>query len=365
MIPDFPSAYDAIVERVATIDPVRYAKSRNFIHGSVSYLSPYISRGVISLPMIKESVLKKYSFFPSEKFIQELAWREYYQRVWQHLGDTLFTDIKQPQPNIANQQIPTAILNAQTGINGIDNAIQTLYQTGYMHNHARMYTSMLCCNMAASHWLQPAQWMYYHLLDGDLASNALSWQWVCGSFSSKKYYANQENINTYTNTQQQNTFLDHSYEAIAQQSIPNLLSETTTPALTTRLPNRAPVQLNTSLPLFLYNSYQLDPLWHKSEEGNRVLLLEPSHFAKYPVSEKVLNFIIELALTNIPGIQVFCGELHDMKELNAFASIHYKEHPTTAHYTGIQEPREWMFPEVTGYFPSFFGFWKKCEKYLR
>ena len=35
--------------------------------------------------------------------------------------------------------------------------------------------------------------MYYHLLDGDWASNALSWQWVAGSNASKKYYANQAN----------------------------------------------------------------------------------------------------------------------------------------------------------------------------
>ena len=50
--------------------------------------------------------------------------------------------------------------------------------------------------------------MYYHLLDGDWASNALSWQWVAGSNANKKYYANQDNINKYFNSSQKQTFLD-------------------------------------------------------------------------------------------------------------------------------------------------------------
>ena len=45
--------------------------------------------------------------------------------------------------------------------------------------------------------------------------------------------------------------------------------------------------------------------------------------------------------------------------------VYFKEHPTTRHYQGIQEQRDWLFPEVSGYFPSFFGYWKKCEKYLK
>mgnify|MGYP006195700273 CR=1 FL=1 len=60
-----------------------------------------------------------------------------------------------------------------------------------------MYLAAMVCNNAKSHWLTPARWMYYHLLDGDLASNALSWQWVAGTFSHKKYIANQQNINKY------------------------------------------------------------------------------------------------------------------------------------------------------------------------
>ena len=44
--------------------------------------------------------------------------------------------------------------------------------------------------------------------------------------------------------------------------------------------------------------------------------------------------------------------------------VYFKEHPTTKHYQGIREERDWLFPQVNGYFPSFFGYWKKCERYL-
>jgi len=96
-----------------------------------------------------------------------------------------------------------------------------------------MYTAMLACNIACSHWSLPAKWMYYHLLDGDLASNTLSWQWVAGSFSSKKYYANQENINKYSGRNQQQSYLSFDYDAITKMPIPIALQEITSIELKT------------------------------------------------------------------------------------------------------------------------------------
>jgi deoxyribodipyrimidine photo-lyase len=84
-----------------------------------------------------------------------------------------------------------------------------------------MYTAALACDMAQTHWLKPTQWMYYYLLDGDWASNALSWHWVAGTFSKKQYVANQENINKYTGTYQTNTYLDVSHDALPLKEIPN------------------------------------------------------------------------------------------------------------------------------------------------
>ncbi|TAH06706.1 MAG: deoxyribodipyrimidine photolyase [Sphingobacteriia bacterium] len=359
----FPTDIKSIVERVHAVDANAYAKTRNFLAGAVTYLSPYISRGVISLPFIQKIILEKYSKFASEKLIQELAWREYYQRVWQHKGNAIFTDLKQAQQQVLHHQLPTAIINAATGIEGIDAAIHHLYKTGYMHNHARMYTAMLSCNIGQSHFLQPARWMYYHLLDGDLASNMLSWQWVAGSFSSKKYYANQENINKYTSTAQNGTYLDQSYETIAAQSLPTALSNTTSFTLTTTLPSTALPQIKNHMPTYIYNGYNIDPEWHKGEAGNRILLLEPSVYNAHPVSQKVLNFMVQLATNNIPEIQVVVAEFEALfPASNAYKPV-FKEHPLFNHYHGIKEERDWLFPQVSTYSPSFFNYWKKCESY--
>ena len=361
----FPTSYALILERLSRVNPIKYAKTRNFINGDVTYLSAYISRGVISVAQIKEAVLQKgYKPYEIEKFLQELAWREYYQRVWQVKKEELFADLKQPQPDFLHYQIPAAIVHASTGIQVIDDQINTFYSTGYLHNHIRMYLAAMVCNNAKSHWLKPAQWMYYHLLDGDLASNSCSWQWVAGSFSSKKYYCNQENINKYTSTSQVQTFLDHSYEHIATMPVPNALEAITKIDLKTNLPQTEVPKLDTSKPTLLYNSYNLDPLWRASENVNRVLLLEPSHFHKYPVSEKVIDFIIALS-KNMDGIIIYAGEVDalikqyenaDLIISNTFIS---KKHPAFEYYPGIKDSREWMFPSTEGYYLSFFSFWKK------
>lgn len=359
----FPTDYNLILQRLEQIKPLAYAHTRNFIDGNVTYLSPYISRGVISLKQVARQALKQHQPYQVQKFLQELAWREYWQRVWQHMGDKIFADIKQPQQNVLHHQLPAAVDNAATGIEALDKHIIALYETGYMHNHVRMYVSSVACNIAQAHWLMPSQWMYYHLLDGDVSSNALSWQWVAGSFSSKKYYCNQDNINRYTYSKQQNTFLDLSYEELIQLPAPAVLKEKKEISLITKLPGTMPPVIENELPVLLYNSYNLDPQWYDDIKANRILLLEPSHFRKFPVSSKVLDFIMALS-NNIEGIQIFTAEFEDLRILCGNNEIIFKQHPAFAHYQGTAERYQEMFPEVNGYFNSFSAYWKKCEKYI-
>lgn len=362
---NFPEKYDLILERVNEINPVKYAQSRNFLDGSVTYLSPYISRGVISTKQVWEIVQSNgFTISQSEKFIQELAWREYFQRAWQILEEDIFDDIRHNYTGINHARMPLAIANAVTGINAIDDALKKLLRTGYMHNHLRMYTASIVCNIGKAYWQLPSQWMYYHLLDGDLASNTCSWQWVAGTFSSKKYYCNQENINRYTQTSQQNTFLDYSYEDLQKIDIPDALKETINISFETKLPGSKIPEFDTTLPLLIYNSYNLDPLWRKEMKANRVLLIEPSHFKTYPVSEKVIDFILQLS-KNIEGIQLFVGELNEIPYINQFQAIYSKENPAFKHYPGIKDERDWLFPEVKGFYNTFYSYWEKCEKYLK
>jgi deoxyribodipyrimidine photo-lyase len=354
-----------IYDKIETIEPVSYAKNRNYIDGAVSKLSPYISRGVISTKEILNSLLNR-GFNPNkiEKFIQELAWRDYWQQIWIEKQDLINSDLKNNQLKVDNHQIPKAVVEGNSSIEAIDNAIKEFYDTGYIHNHVRMYIAAISCNNAKSHWKAPAQWMYYHLLDGDWASNALSWQWVCGTNSNKLYFANQDNINKYCYTHQKNTFLDVDYSEFYSMDIPSELKETVDLKLTTPLPKTDnSLQIDTELPTLIYNYYNLDPKWRTKQKYNRILLIEPSVFENYPISKKSMDFMLNLS-KNIDNIQLFVGSFEELKELTKASPVYFKEHPLNTHYKGIEDQRDWMFT-VKGYYPSFFKFWNKCKKELK
>ncbi|MBC6410198.1 MAG: deoxyribodipyrimidine photolyase [Ekhidna sp.] len=359
----FSTDYQNILDQMDQTDPVAYGRTRNFIDGAVTKLSPYISRGVISTKQVFQSVLDR-GFHPDkiEKFIQELAWRDYWQQIWIDKGDNINQDLIREQPNVHNHSVPKTLIDATTGIHAIDQSVKSFYGTGYLHNHVRMYIACIACNIGRSHWREPAKWMYYHLLDGDWASNALSWQWVSGANARKEYYANQQNINRYCHTGQKGTFMDVAYEEFYGMEIPPALRETVIPELKTPLPKKQNIQLDASCPTLIYNWYNLDPTWHQGEKANRILLLEPSVFIKYPISKNAVDFMLGL-LKNIEGIKVFVGEFSDLIRKCQTDNVIYKEHPLN-NYQGVEEPRDWMF-SVSGYYRSFFAFWKKCQKELK
>jgi deoxyribodipyrimidine photo-lyase len=241
--------------------------------------------------------------------------------------------------------------------------------------------------------------MYAHLLDGDWGSNALSWQWVSGTFSNKKYIANQENINRYTQTNQRGTYLDVDYESLAIAPVPgDLKAQTSAEAV---LPHgdcdESALKLAVAkygLPVFglgssmkenaqlenaslenqvigdrivIHNYYQLDPQFQSSLPGTRLLLLEPSVFERYPIASHCIDFMLALAM-EIPNVQVFVGEFDDLVgALGPFGHVEivYQEHPLNQHYRGTEISRDWLAPEVEGSFSSFFSYWKKVEKSLR
>jgi deoxyribodipyrimidine photo-lyase len=129
----------------------------------------------------------------------------------------------------------------------------------------------------------------------------------------------------------------------------------------TVLPKKQALNIDPSLPLLLYNSYNLDPVWRKEEKANRILVLEPSHFRQFPVSDNVLQFILSLA-KNIDDLQVFAGEVNEIPHLKDTKAIYSKEHPAFVYYPGQKDERDWLFPEVKGSFGSFSSYWKKCKQ---
>ena len=357
---EFPTKLRDVLAQIDQFDPDHYARTRNFINGGVSYLSPYLSRGFITVPQIVKRLKDRgIGLEQAEKFIQELAWREFYTRTWFQKGDAIFEDIRHPQEGIERFGVPKALLASQTGIKALDTHLSSFPDSGYLHNHLRMYLAATICNVAKYHWLEPAQWMYYHLLDGDLASNALSWQWCAGTFSNKLYYANQENINRYTGIHQRGTFLDFDYEDLPLQAVPEILRSSVEAELTFTPPTIKPLELIDGIPTFIYTHYTLDPSFREGEEGNRILVLEPSHFAKHPMAPKTMEFILSLA-ENIPGIQIYYGEYADLQVKGIF-----RDHPINTHFQGIREVYPSLAPGLSGEFNSFFSFWNKLSKQLR
>lgn len=355
----FSTKREEVYAQIDRFDTQKYARSRNFITGGVSYLSPYLSRGFITVPQVVQRLKDRgIGLEQAEKFIQELAWREFYTRTWFQKGDGIFEDIRHPQEGIERFGIPKAVLTASTGIEALDKHLASFFAQGYLHNHLRMYLSGTICNVAKYHWLEPAQWMYYHLLDGDLASNALSWQWCAGTFSNKLYYANQENINRYTGSDQRGSFLDFDYEDLPLQAVPEVLRSSVEAELVFTPPATKIPVLQEGVPTFIYTHYTLDPTFHEGEEGNRILILEPSHFAKHPMAPKTIQFILDLA-ANIPGIQVFYGEYAELKVKGVF-----RDHPINSHFQGIREVHPTLAPGLQGEFNSFFSFWNKLSKQL-
>ena len=197
--PRFPPTADAVARRIAALDPSRYARTRNALDGAVSRLSPYITHGYVTLPQALAGVIARHRLAVQHKFVYELGWREYFHHVWMHRGDGIFSSLHDgvlPEGAYA-AALPADIREGRTGLPVVDRAVRELYATGYLHNHARMWLASYVVHLRKIHWRAGADWLYAHLLDGDLASNHLSWQWVAGTASHKPYLFNAENVAKY------------------------------------------------------------------------------------------------------------------------------------------------------------------------
>ena len=218
---------EAALARINAVRPQDYARSRNALEGAVTYLSPYLTHGLVHLPEVLETVNTRTPLMVQHKFVFELGWRAYFRHVWQHRGRGILDSLHEgPMPQaIYSNMLPADIRQAATGVPVIDMAVRTVYATGYLHNHARMWLASYIVHIRKVHWRVAADWLYGHLLDGDLASNHLSWQWVAGTGSSKPYLFNAENVARFApaDWHSPGSVIDQSYEAldrIARQPTP-------------------------------------------------------------------------------------------------------------------------------------------------
>jgi deoxyribodipyrimidine photo-lyase len=204
--------------RIAAVHPAAYARTRNAIDGAVSGLSPYITHGFVTLADVLAGVAANHVLDVQHKFVYELGWRAWFRHVWQHHGAGILSSLHEgPLPDAAYaRELPTDIRQGCTGVPVIDQAVRALYATGMLHNHARMWLASYVVHLRKVHWRAGADWLYGHLLDGDLASNHLSWQWVAGTGSHKPYLFNAENVARYAPAawHSPGSVIDTSYEAL-------------------------------------------------------------------------------------------------------------------------------------------------------
>ena len=188
-----------------------YAAKRNFDFGpcdrsNVSALSPWVRHRLITEQEILRAVLARHSVSPAEKFVQEVFWRGYFKgwlehrpSIWQCYKEDLDRLIGELRQDESLAQRYRAAVDGQTGIECFDAWAKELAEIGYLHNHTRMWFASIWIFTLGLPWQLGADFFYRHLLDGDAASNTLSWRWVGGLHTKgKTYLARADNIARYT-----------------------------------------------------------------------------------------------------------------------------------------------------------------------
>jgi deoxyribodipyrimidine photo-lyase len=207
----FPPTRAAAQERLANFAPLAgrdYAEGRNTDNGPsgavhVSQLSPYLRHRLITEREVVHAVLSHHSFSSAEKYIQEVLWRTYW-KGWLEMRPEVWRRYINEQDHshnvFPNARAIVAAETGMTGIDGFDDWARELVETGYLHNHARMWFASIWIFTLRLPWALGADFFLRHLIDADAASNILSWRWVAGlQTAGKTYLATADNIARFTN----------------------------------------------------------------------------------------------------------------------------------------------------------------------
>ncbi|WP_439570207.1 FAD-binding domain-containing protein [Roseovarius mucosus] len=190
----------------------RYANGRNTDHGpgahsAVSGLSPYIRRRLVLESDVVATALAAHGPEQSEKFVQEVIWRGYFKgwlerrpQVWVSYVQGLERDLAALDNDRRLRREVARATDGQTGLACFDAWAAELVETGYLHNHARMWFASIWIFTLGLPWRLGADFFYRHLIDGDAAANTLGWRWVAGLHTrGRPYPARADNIATFTN----------------------------------------------------------------------------------------------------------------------------------------------------------------------
>ncbi len=150
-----------------------------------SRLSPYLHFGQLSPRQIWHKVesLNLRNSASVSKYLAELGWREFAYHLLHHFPHTPHEPLRPAYktfPWLKNPNHLEAWKKGKTGYPIVDAGMQQLWQTGWMHNRVRMIVGSFLVKHLLLPWQEGARWFWDTLVDADLASNTLGWQWVSG-----------------------------------------------------------------------------------------------------------------------------------------------------------------------------------------
>ena len=204
----------AALDRLAEVVPRfgrYYAANRNTDAGpqaraTTTVLSPFLRRRLLLEQEVVEAALAAHGPEAAGKFIDEVFWRSYFKgflethpSAWTRYTDAVIEARDRLAANAGLRTAYDAAVSGRTGIDGFDDWARELVDTGWLHNHTRMWFASIWIFTLRLPWELGADFFLQNLLDGDPASNTLSWRWVAGLHTrGKAYAARAENIRRYT-----------------------------------------------------------------------------------------------------------------------------------------------------------------------
>lgn len=193
--------YKQAEKKLEKLDVDYYSKSRNHLGGGVSQLSAYIEHGLIDPATILKYIDSTSDRESAYRFLQQLSWRDFFAKRYKEQPESVWVDL-QPyktgyEASEYADELPADIAEAQTDVAVINQFIREMQQNGYLHNHARLYLAAYIVHWRRVKWQVGARWMLKYLIDGNIASNNYSWQWVASTGSNKPYIFNLENLRKY------------------------------------------------------------------------------------------------------------------------------------------------------------------------
>lgn len=168
----------------------RYEGNRNHAGPSeigVSGLSAAITHRLVSEKEVIREALLVHPFSRAEKFVQEVLWRRYW-KTWLEWHPLVWRDWLRDVAEIPKPLRVSKVESGKSGVAVMDAFARQLIETGYLHNHARMWFAAWWVHVERLPWQLGAAFFLRHLLDGDAASNTLSWRWVAGLQTVGKTY---------------------------------------------------------------------------------------------------------------------------------------------------------------------------------